>query len=66
MISQSSTIAFFLLIGFVVYVTMKGELVAYAGTVGLGPKAPSKQPTTEPTTLTGAFINGVLGVIPGA
>lgn len=37
--SQSSTIAFFLLAGFIVFVTMRGELPDYAGVVGLGPKA---------------------------
>lgn len=35
--SQSSTIAFFLLAGFVIFVTMKGELPAYAAVVGFGP-----------------------------
>jgi len=33
---QSSTIAFFLLAGFVVYITIKGELPAYAGVLGIG------------------------------
>jgi len=36
MISQSSTIAFFLLAGFVIYVTMKGELPQYAAILGIG------------------------------
>lgn len=34
--SQSSTIAFFLLAGFLVFVTMRGELPKYAAVVGLG------------------------------
>lgn len=38
--SQTSTIAFFLLAGFLIYVTMRGELPAYAGVVGIGPLAP--------------------------
>ena len=33
--SQSSTIVFFLLAGFVAYITMKGELPQYAAVVGL-------------------------------
>ena len=37
--NQSSTIAFFLLAGFVMFITMKGELVKYAGVMGLGPDA---------------------------
>jgi hypothetical protein len=35
-VSQSSTIAFFLLAGFVVFITMRGELPKYAAVVGLG------------------------------
>jgi hypothetical protein len=34
--SQSSVIAFFLLGGFIVYITIKGELPKYAATVGIG------------------------------
>jgi hypothetical protein len=34
--SQSSIIAFFLLGGFIVYITIKGELPKYAATVGIG------------------------------
>lgn len=37
--SQSSTIAFFLLGGFIIYITIKGELPSYAGVLGIGPKA---------------------------
>lgn len=37
--SQSSAIAFYMLIGFIVFITMKGQLVKYAGIVGLGPLA---------------------------
>lgn len=36
--SQSSTIAFYLLAGFLIFITMKGELPDYAAVVGLGPK----------------------------
>jgi len=38
-VSQSSTIAFYLLIGFLAYITMKGELPAYADVIGLGKAA---------------------------
>jgi len=34
--SQSSAIAFFLLFGFVAFVTMKGELPTYAAILGIG------------------------------
>jgi hypothetical protein len=34
--SQSSTIAFFLMFGFLVFVTMKGELPEYAAVLGFG------------------------------
>jgi len=37
--SQSSTIAFFLMAGFLIYITIKGELLSYAGIVGIGPKS---------------------------
>lgn len=64
--SQSSTIAFFLLGGFIVYITIKGELPSYAGVLGIGPKATpitigpnlttvTSGPTTNPDTLGGAF-----------
>jgi hypothetical protein len=36
LLNQSGTIAFFLIVGFLVFVTIKGELPAYAKTVGLG------------------------------
>lgn len=34
--NQSATIAFFLIFGFIVYVTMKGELPKYAAVIGFG------------------------------
>lgn len=37
--NQSTVIAFFLLIGFVVYITIKGELPAYAAILGFGSQA---------------------------
>jgi hypothetical protein len=35
-VSQSSTIAFALLLGFGAYITMRGELPKYAAIVGIG------------------------------
>jgi hypothetical protein len=35
--SQSSTIAFYLIAGFIMFITMKGELPAYAALLGFGP-----------------------------
>jgi hypothetical protein len=37
---QSSTIAFFMLAGFIVFVTMRGELPLYAAVIGLGSGQP--------------------------
>jgi hypothetical protein len=51
--SQSSTIAFFILAGFLVYITIKGELTSYAGILGIGPKA-----TTTPTPTADTSSNG--------
>lgn len=48
--SQSSTIAFFLIVGFIVFVTMKGQLPAYAAIL-LG-NSPNNSTTPQTTTLT--------------
>lgn len=37
--SQSSTIAFFLLAGFLAFITMRGELPTYAAILGIGSSA---------------------------
>ena len=34
--SQSSSIAFFIMAGFLIFITMKGELPKYAAVVGFG------------------------------
>jgi hypothetical protein len=34
--SQSSTIAFYLIAGFLIFITMKGELPKYAAALGFG------------------------------
>jgi hypothetical protein len=70
-LSQSSTIAFFLIAGFVMYVTVKGELTDYAGVLGIGPKASQYGSTwtTPPATnaagqtSTGSAILSTLGSI---
>jgi hypothetical protein len=36
-LSQSSTIAFYLIVGFLIFITMKGELPTYANLLGFGP-----------------------------
>lgn len=36
---QSSTIAFALIVGFIVFITVRGELQKYLGVLGLGPDA---------------------------
>lgn len=35
-VSQSSTIAFYLGIGFVIFITLRGELPKYAAVIGIG------------------------------
>jgi hypothetical protein len=35
---QTSTIAFALIIGFIVFITVRGELPTYLGVIGLGSK----------------------------
>lgn len=40
-ISQSSAIVFFLLAGFLIFTTIRGELPQYLGAVGIGPDANS-------------------------
>jgi hypothetical protein len=42
-LSQSSTIAFFLLAGFVIFITMKGKLPDYAAVIGFGPGSEHRQ-----------------------
>ncbi|MDE2104363.1 MAG: hypothetical protein KGL39_44405 [Patescibacteria group bacterium] len=41
-ISQSSAIAFFLLAGFIIFITIRGELSQYLAAVGLGAAAKAK------------------------
>lgn len=44
--SQNSITAAGLVIAFLIFVTVRGELPAYFGTLGLGP-VPEKSPTTQ-------------------
>ena len=44
-ISQSNLIIGSILIGYVVYITVKGELPAYLGIIGLGSNPTPAQPT---------------------
>jgi hypothetical protein len=43
---QSSTIAFSLIVGFIVFITVRGELPKYLGVLGLGSQAVSSPPTS--------------------
>lgn len=52
--SQSSTIAFALIVGFIVFITVRGELPKYLGVLGLGSQAVSVPSQTSSTS-------GVLG-----
>lgn len=57
--SQSSTIAFFLIAGFIVYVTMKGELPKYAAIIGLGAGGQSLL-SSSPASSTPGSLNQTL------
>jgi hypothetical protein len=52
--SQSSTIAGFLLIGFLVYIVQKGELSAYKNVL-FGPASPSAGGATSPNSGVSGF-----------
>ena len=58
--SQSSVIAFFLLIGFVLYATMQGQLPAYAAVLGFGSQSIGGQTvgTNQQTIETGPVLTG--------
>jgi hypothetical protein len=57
---QTSTIAFALIIGFIVYITVRGQLPGYLGVIGLG-----SQPVASPATQSSTAVN-VVGKIVGA
>lgn len=53
MASQSSNIGFFLIAGFIVYITVRGELPAYLCVIGFGsncPTPPAATPTNQPVS----------------
>jgi hypothetical protein len=61
-VSQSSTIAFFLLGGFIVFITIKGELPSYLGVLGIGSKASRStigDLLTNPVAATQGILSGV-------
>jgi hypothetical protein len=53
-VSQSSVIAFFLLGGFIVYITIKGELPKYAATVGIGAASSGSSTLSAASTVSAA------------
>lgn len=64
---QSSTIAFALIVGFIVFITVRGELPKYLGVLGLGSQAvsgASSNGTTLGNTLTNAgnVINKIAAI----
>jgi hypothetical protein len=61
---QTSTIAFALIVGFVVFVTVRGELPKYLGVIGLGSQA--VQAVQAPSSSTGnSGGNSALGAVIG-
>ena len=60
---QSSVIAFFLLGGFIIYITIKGELPSYAGILGIGPKAGTSF-LSNVASPTSNVTSGILSAIP--
>jgi hypothetical protein len=63
---QTSTIAFALIIGFIVFITVRGELPTYLGVIGLGnksvaPAAPSGTGQSLTSAVIGAATTAVLG-----
>lgn len=51
---QTSTIAFALIVGFIVFITVRGELPTYLGVIGLGNKV--VQPTGQTATQGGLSL----------
>ena len=63
---QSSTIAFALIVGFVVFITVRGELPKYLGVLGLGSQAvsgPSQTSSTSNGTTLGNTLTNAGNVI---
>jgi hypothetical protein len=56
-VSQSSVIAFFLLGGFIVYITIKGELPKYAATVGIGAATSGSSTVSAASTATSGMAS---------
>jgi hypothetical protein len=60
--SQSSVIAAALLIGFIVYVTVRGQLAQYLGVLGIGADAVNAPATTGTVTNPGTVSIGNFGL----
>lgn len=54
--SQSNVLAFFLIVGFIVFITLRGELTSYLGVLGLGNVVVSNpSPSTVPNVVTNTY-----------
>ena len=58
---QSSTIAFALIVGFIVFITVRGELPKYLGVLGLGSQAVSGP---SQTTSTSGVLGNAIAALP--
>ncbi len=62
---QSSTIAFALIVGFIVFITVRGELPKYLGVLGLGSQTVSSPQTGSPTSGFGNAIAALPSLLGG-
>lgn len=63
--SQSSTIAFALIVGFIVFITVRGELPKYLGVLGLGSQAVSGPQAGPSTSVLGNAIAALPSLLGG-
>jgi len=62
---QTSTIAFALIVGFVVFVTVRGELPKYLGVIGLGSQVVKASSTSPSSGSSGSSpLGAVIGQLP--
>jgi len=63
-VPQTSTIAFALIIGFIVFITVRGELPTYLGVIGLGNKPVT--PAQDSGSTTGGIKQAIIGAATSA